>query len=58
MGKKAEIDFDSLTVKEIENLTNYQYGRYKVWAQSKKRKNEIKTNFLKQFQKSCDKYKD
>lgn len=58
MGKKAEIDFASLTVKEIEKLSNYQYGRYKVWVQGKKRKNEIKTNFLKQFQKSCDKYKD
>lgn len=58
MGKKTGIDFDSLTVDEIEKLTNYQYSRYKVWAQSKKRKNEIKTNFLKQFQKSCEKYED
>lgn len=58
MGKKSEIDFDSLTVSEINSLSNYQYSKYKVWAQSKKRKNEIKTNFLKQFQQSCDKYKD
>ena len=58
MGRKAEIDFASLTVKEIENLSNYQYSRYKVWAQTKKRKSEIKTNFLKQFQESCEKYKD
>ena len=58
MGKRSNIDFASLTVEQVARLNTYQYERYKLWLQTKRRKNEIKTDFLKQFQKSCEKYKD
>lgn len=54
--KKNNIDYASLTIEEIQSLNNYQYYKYKVWAESKKRRDKAKTDFLHHFEESCSKY--
>ena len=56
--KKNNIDYASLTIEEIQSLNNYQYYKYKVWAESKKRRDKAKTDFLHHFEESCSKYAD
>lgn len=60
MGKKSNIDFDSLTVADIPSLSDHFRHRYEVYTKGKEAKNKAKTDFLwnKCFEESCSKYAD
>lgn len=58
MGKKKSIDFDSLTVADIPNLSGHFRHRYEVYTKSKEAKNKVRTDFLwdECLKESCKKY--
>ncbi len=49
-------EFKVLSIEEIANLSDYKRRRYDVELEALQKKKEIKNNFSKYLNESCEKY--